>query len=199
MIGREGVRLGVQAARRLAELACCEIEEGLPEAELARIEQDYGFEFADDHRAFLAAGLPVRQPWEEGQTWENPWPDWRNGDPEALRKHVAWPVDCLLWDVEHGHWRSSWGERPSDPLEAVETARFRLADTPRMAPLYAHRFLPAGRGTYGHPVLSMRGWDIIYYGTDLADYINQEFQEPRPGRGEEWQPHATVPFWRDYL
>ncbi|MGP4096635.1 hypothetical protein [Nonomuraea sp. KM90] len=45
----------------------------------------------------------------------------------------------------------------------------------------------------------MRGWDIIYYGTDLADYITQEFQEPRPERDGEWQPHATVPFWRDYL
>ncbi|MEU8355917.1 hypothetical protein AB0C27_07870 [Nonomuraea sp. NPDC048882] len=199
MISEEGLRLGVQAARRLVELDCCEIEEGLSEAELARIEKEYGFAFADDHRAFLTAGLPVRQPWEEGQTWKNPWPDWRNGDPEALRKHVAWPIDCLLRDVEHGHWRSSWGERPSDLSEAVETARLLLAGVPRMVPVHAHRFLPAGRGTHGHPVLSMWGWDIIYYGTDLADYITQEFQEPRPERDGEWQPHATVPFWRDYL
>ncbi|SIR45803.1 hypothetical protein SAMN05421833_109115 [Microbispora rosea] len=68
-----------------------------------------------------------------------------------------------------------------------------------MVPVYAHRFLPAGRGTFGHPVLSMRGTDIIYYGTNLLDYINQEFQDPRPERTETWQPHATVSFWRDYL
>lgn len=136
-----------------------------------------------------------------GHTGKGPEPSIFTGHlVEALRTgRAARPVDCLLWDVEHGHWRSSWGERPSDLLEAVETARLRLADAPSMAPLYAHRFLPAGRGTYGHPVLSMRGWDTIYYGTDLADYINQEFQEPRPERDEEWQPHATVPFWRDYL
>lgn len=42
------------------------------------------------------------------------------------------------------------------------------------------------------PVLLMRGWDIIYYGTDLADYINQEFQEPRPERDEDWQPRMPI-------
>ncbi|NUW46324.1 hypothetical protein [Nonomuraea rhodomycinica] len=199
MIGTEGSRLGARAARRLAELGCCEIAEGLSEAEFARIEREYGIEFAEDHRAFLAAGLPVRQPWQAGQTWENPWPDWRNGDPAALREHLDWPVDRLLSDVQHGHWRTSWGERPSDPVEAVERARLRLADAPQMVPVYAHRFLPAGRGTFGHPVLSMWGSDIIHYGSDLADYINQEFQEPRPERIRELQPQATVLFWRDYL
>lgn len=38
-----------------------------------------------------------------------------------------------------------------------------------------------------------------YYGTDLLDYIDQEFRNPRPERAEAWQPHATVSFWRDYL
>ncbi|MEU6432461.1 hypothetical protein ABZ860_41705 [Microbispora sp. NPDC046973] len=199
MTGRKGSQLGMEAAHRLAQLGCCEIEEGLSEAELTRIEHEYGFEFADDHRAFLAAGLPVHGPRKEGQTWENPWPDWRNGDPDALRKHVEWPVDYLLWDVEHGHWRSSWGKRPNDSLEAVELARVRLADVPRMVPVYGHRFLPAGRGTLGHPVLSMWGTDIIYYGTDLLDYIDQEFRNPRPEHVETWQPHATVSFWQDYL
>ena len=38
-----------------------------------------------------------------------------------------------------------------------------------------HRYLPAGRGNYGHPVLSIYQTDIIVYGTDLADYIDNEF------------------------
>ncbi|MFF7250449.1 hypothetical protein ACFZBU_42030 [Embleya sp. NPDC008237] len=199
MIGDEGSRLGREAARRLARLDCCEIEEGLTDAEFARIEGEFGFEFADDHRAFLATGLPVRQPTEEGQTWEKPWPDWRNGDPDELRAHLDWPLDCLLGDIRHGHWREGWGDRPDTPEAAVARARLSLAEVPRMAPVYAHRFLPAGRGTFGHPVLSMRGWDVIYYGTDLVDYVSQEFEEPRPERSGDWSPRATVPFWRDYL
>jgi hypothetical protein len=199
VISEEGSRLGTQAARRLTQLDCCVTEAGLTDADFARIEHEYGFEFADDHRAFLAAGLPVSQPREEGQTWEKPWPDWRNGDPDDLRQHLNWPVDYLLWDVQHGHWPPAWGERPDTNEAAVDKARSQLAKVPKMVPVYAHRFLPAGRGTFGHPVLSMRGQDTIYYGADLLDYINQEFEDPRAEHPEDWAPQATVPFWRDYL
>jgi hypothetical protein len=66
-----------------------------------------------------------------------------------------------------------------------------------MIPVCSHRFLPAGRGTYGHPVLSIHQTDIIVYGTDLADYINNEF-----GRyfiSANWKPPPMVPFWSDFL
>jgi hypothetical protein len=169
------------------------------DAEFARIEGDYGFEFADDHRAFLSVGLPVRKPYEEGQTWEKPWPDWRHGDPEELRQHLSFPIDMLLTNVKHGHWRREWGARPDQPDEAVAATRVHLAGVPVMVPVYAHRFLPAGRGTYGHPVLSMWGSDIIYYGVDLLDYIDQDFRGPSPEHGPDWDPRATVPFWRGYL
>jgi hypothetical protein len=68
-----------------------------------------------------------------------------------------------------------------------------------MVPIYAHRYLPAGRGTFGHPVLSMWGTDIIYYGADLVDYVNNEFEEHRPEHLDSGSPQATVSFWRDYL
>jgi hypothetical protein len=50
-----GARLGRAAARRLAGLDVCEIGPGLTQAEFARAEQRYGFEFSVEHRAFLAA------------------------------------------------------------------------------------------------------------------------------------------------
>jgi hypothetical protein len=199
VINEQGVRLGVEAARRLARLGCCEIETGLSEKELDRIEHEYEFEFADDHRGFLSVGLPVREPFEEGRAWDKPWPDWRNGDPDELRAHLDWPIEYLLSDVERGHWKRSWGERPGDPEEAVKSARQMLTRVPKMVPVYAHRFLPAGHGTFGHPVLSMRGTDTIYYGTDLVDYISREFEEPPPEWTAEWQPRAAVPFWGEYL
>ncbi|NYJ33968.1 hypothetical protein [Nocardiopsis aegyptia] len=175
----------------------------MTDTEFTRIEHEYGFEFADDHRAFLAAGLPVHEPREEepgtSYAWARPWPDWRNGDPDELRRHLDWPIDFLLQDVQHGHWQPAWGERPDSDEAAVGLARARLAGMPKMIPVYGHRFLPAGHGTFGHPVLSMRGSDIIYYGADLLDYIGQEFEEPRPEHPGDRAPQATVPFWRDYL
>lgn len=66
-----------------------------------------------------------------------------------------------------------------------------------MIPVCAHRYLPAGRGTYAHPVMSIYQTDIIVYGTDLADYIDCEFN--RWFISEDWTPPAMVPFWSEFL
>lgn len=204
MNGGDGTWLGSQAARRLAGLGCCEIAPGLTDAEFDRIERAFGFQFADDHRAFLTAGLPMNGPVEEEEgvwyAWERPWPQWRDGDPASLRERLDWPIDGVLVDVEGGLWLEAWGRRPDGLDTALEIARSRLAEAPRLVPVYGHRFLPAGHGTYGHPVLSIWQTDIIYYGVDLVDYIHQEFGGPGLDRMDErWQPNATVPFWKDFL
>ncbi|MER5353103.1 hypothetical protein ABT093_22565 [Kitasatospora sp. NPDC002551] len=198
MISNDAARLGAEAARRLRDADCCTIEPGLSGEEFDRIEASYGFRFADDHRAFLAAGLPVASPPQDGATWKQPWPDWRNGDPDDLRRRLALPAGGVLSSVDHGYWHESWGERPADPAAARSVAEQRLAGVPRLVPLYGHRFLPAGSGTHGHPVLSVWGTDIISYGEDLADYVSREFDAAyRFPAG--WDPVATVAFWRDFV
>ena len=196
--------LGLQAAQNLARTGQCEIGPGMTDAELSRVEKEYGFEFADDHRAFLAAGLPLNTPIpkQEGviYTHERPWPDWRDGDPEALRKALSWPTRGILDSVEDGFWDESWGERPADRAEAIRVAETGLSTVPRMIPIYGHRYLPGGRSSYGHPVLSMWGTDIICYGTDLVDYIHQEFGGPGIDRADpRWQPRPTAAFWSDFV
>jgi hypothetical protein len=64
VIIENGTRLGALAAHQLAQMDCCDIAPGLTDAEFDRIEREYGFEFSDDHRAFLAAGLPMNRPLE---------------------------------------------------------------------------------------------------------------------------------------
>lgn len=201
----EGPRLGVAAARRLADLGETEIAPGLTSTELARIEREYGFEFADDHRAFLAECLPFNpKPLVSDKhvvhAWEKPWPDWRHGDPKELREQLGWPGEGMLFDVEHnGVWHPSWGSRPANMTEALAKARAFLAQAPKLIPVYGHRYLPSGHGTYGHPVLSIWQSDIIIYGTDLDDYIKQEFGGVGRIINADWTPPAMVPFWSDYL
>jgi hypothetical protein len=195
VVSSEAARLGGEAARRLARTGQCETGPGLTDAEFARIEQDYDFEFADDHRAFLAAGLPLDAP-APGR--RSPWPDWRDGDPGDLRERLDWPVDGVLFDVEHNvRWHPAWGQRPAGTSAALRTARQHLSRAPRMIPVFGHRYLPAGRGTCGHPVLSIYQSDIIVYGTDLADYITCEFS--RRVISADWAAPPMVPFWSDFL
>jgi hypothetical protein len=183
------------AAARLAALDCCRLEPGLTDAEFARVEAMYGFTFADDHREFLAAALPV------DDERHRAWPDWRHGDPAELRGMLDWPVEGVLFDVEqNAMWDHTWGLRPPTVDERLSVAREHLAEVPQLVPVYAHRYLPAGRGTSGHPVLSVYQTDIIYYGVDLSDYIHQEFGGPGLDRTDpEWNPVATVPFWQGFL
>ncbi|MFF3712942.1 hypothetical protein [Streptomyces phaeochromogenes] len=197
MIDSDGARLGADAARRLALADCCEMEPGLSEAEFRRIETTFGFEFSADHRAFLAAGLPVASEPEEGATWDQPWPDWRHGDPEELRYRLEWPVQGVLGAVANGWWERGWEPRPSDESAALKVANQELAQVPQLVPVYAHRFLPAARGAYAHPVLSMWGTDIVCYGNDLADYIDREFREV--DEDTPWNPQATVDFWKEFI
>ncbi|MEU7758413.1 hypothetical protein [Micromonospora aurantiaca (nom. illeg.)] len=192
MTNGAGVALGVEAARRLAQLNLVDIHPGLTDAEFAGIERRFGFEFADDHRAFLAAGLPVRTPGRDDHpdraSWG--WPNWRRLDCTDLREQVDWPLTTALDHIRQGEWPPGWGNRPRDLVRRMAEAERLIADVPRMIPVYAHRYLPAGTGSFGHPVLSIhRLTDTIVYGHDLAHYIDQEFR----------QPEVTAPLWRDYV
>jgi hypothetical protein len=199
----EGLRLGEEAARRLAQTGQCEIAPGLTDAELARAEQEFGFEFADDHRAFLAAGLPLDDPAarslpDDERPWG--WPDWRDWTHGAVREQLSWPVQGVLFDVENNDlWHPSWGDRPAGMAAALRVAGQHLSRAPTMVPVFFHRYLPAGRGTYGHPVLSIHQTDIIIYGTDLADYVDKEFSGFATPLDEDWSRPPMVPFWSDFL
>jgi hypothetical protein len=175
----------VTAAELLAASGRFPVSAGLTDAELAAIEREFGFTFAADHRAFLAAGVP------SGRGW----PDWRGPDRDALRERLAGPVEGVLFDVaQNDFWYEGWGPRPGSVDDAVVIARKYLLTVPRMVPVFGHRYLPAGIA--GHPVLSMYQTDIIYYGADLTDWLHREFGLGTPGAAD---PRATVPFWRDLL
>ncbi|MFF2846809.1 hypothetical protein ACFVT5_10805 [Streptomyces sp. NPDC058001] len=165
-----------------------EIERGMSALELERVEERWEFRFAPEHRTLLGEGLPVG----------SAWPDWRDGDPENLAARLAWPVDGVLFDVEHARfWHPDWEPRPTDTRDALDMARGYLALVPTMVPVFSHRYLLADPERTGTPVLSMHQTDIIYYGTDLADYFRHEFGHPVPP--PEDHPYPTIPFWSYFL
>jgi len=175
----------VTAAELLAASGRFPIAAGLSEEELSAIEHEFGFTFADDHRAFLAAGMPTGRGW----------PDWRSPDRPALRERLAWPVEGVIFDVvENNFWYEGWGFQPSAPADAMAAAKRYLVTVPRMIPVYSHRYLPAAMP--GHPVLSVYQTDVIHYGNDLTDWLNREFSLGKPA---DHQARATVTFWRDLL
>jgi hypothetical protein len=177
---------GAAAADVLASYGRFQVRPGLTDEECVAVEKEFGFSFADDHRAFLAAGLPFGRGW----------PDWRDGDRDQLREKLAMPVEGVLFDVaENGFWYEGWGPQPAEIADAVTVARRLLMTVPRLVPVHSHRYLPAGRGTSGHAVLSVMQTDVTCCGTSLLAYVRHDFggeAAPEPAR-------ATVAFWRDLV
>lgn len=121
--------------------------------------------------------------------------DWST-ENEHIRAMLAWPFDLLAFDVDHGLWWPDWGEEPKDGEARREVLRRALADAPKLIPIYMHRFLPeSAEARPGNPVISMHGFDTIYYGADLDDYFRRE------GRvdGSAMASTRYVPFWSDII
>jgi hypothetical protein len=184
----DGTQIGVEASRRLAAFGTVTITPGLTDDEMARIEDEFGFEFADDHRSFLCSGLPI------GESW----PNWRAAPRRSLQQRLQLPVEGILFAVEwREFWGAGWGVRPPRMKDALRSANYHLARVPQLVPVHSNRYLPAGRGTYGHPVLSVYQTDVICYGTNLLAYIECEFGHVEPDPPP--LSTSTVRFWSDLI
>jgi hypothetical protein len=144
---------------------------GLKPRQIEAAEEEHGFRFPPDLRAFLEYALPL------GRRF----PDWRSPTSEFIRDRFAWPADSLCFDIEHNNfWLAAWGPRP-DSLEIAQSiARGAVRSAPFLIPIYAHRYLPASPCCAGNPVFSVYQTDIIYYGFDLPSYLSAEFGIPNP-------------------
>jgi hypothetical protein len=160
---------------------------GLSDDEFARIEETFAFSFGSEHRAFLAAVVPVGEHWV----------DWRKATSEEIQARLDWPVDGVIFDMHHnGFWPSSWGERPTDLQSAERQARERLRWVPKLVPIYSHRYLPAAPAPVPSPVLSVYQTDVIYYGDNLLDYVAHEFGPP-PLHPAGSDGVRRIAFWSD--
>lgn len=171
------------------------IAPGLTISELADVEARFSITFAPDHRAMLAAGLPLgpeRAPAGEYRDW----PQWRTGPDGPIRRRLAAPIEWMLPD-DGGPltwWHRSWGAEPADRYAAVAFARAAMATWPTLIPIYSHRYMPAAPTPDPAPVLSVHAGDIIFYGSNLLDYVHQEFlRPPRSATEPDRAPPAAEP------
>ncbi|UKA61116.1 hypothetical protein [Arthrobacter sp. FW306-04-A] len=156
---------------------------GLSPWQIDDVEEQFSFEFSPDHARFLSLAMPI------GPSWV----DWL-GDPEGIQKRLDWPRDGVLFDVrENAFWPEEWGDRPTEVTEALQAARERLRTVPTLIPIYSHRFMPAAPAPAGSPVFSVHQTDVIYYGSDLVSYFQQEFFRT-PDRKS---PNHRVDFWSE--
>ena len=175
--------LVAQAIERLRS-AGVQLDPGLSDREISRVQDEYHFVFGPEHREFLRLALPVG----------GHWPDWRHGSADDLGFRVGWPIEGVVFDVGNGFWPASWGVEPSGRAARERLGGTHLQRVPKLVPLFSHRYLTADPEFAPSPVFSVHQTDVIYYGDNVLDYVAHEFKVP-PRHPSPNRTH--VPFWSD--
>lgn len=175
--------------KKTLETAGVVFANGLTASELRRAEEAYSIRFPPDLAELLRFALPT------GRRW----PDWRNTSDDAIRDALQWPLEGMLFDIEHNaFWLEEWGTRPEELSDAFAIARERVAAAPKLIPVPGHRYLPQEPLLEGNPVFSVYQTDVICYGRDLSEYFANEFSYYFRGPGSEHritEPVRTIEFW----
>ena len=167
-----------------------DVRPGLRDSEIRAAEATYAIRFPPDLEELLRYALPVG----------SPWPDWRKDSNAEIHDALNWPLEGILFDIErNAFWLAEWGERPAELDRAFAIASEHVALAPRLIPVFAHRYLPQEPSSAGNPVFSVYQTDIIYYGSNLAEYFANEFPSYFRGAGGSTyqisQPVVRIDFW----
>src|SRR5579863_2963351 len=121
--------------------------------------------------------------------------DWVLSDPAEIQQRLDWPFEGFSFEVQHNQaWWPEWGAKSNDFAEQQRRLSEVFAQIPKLIPLFAHRYLPEEPCERGNPVFSVYQTDIIYYGADLADYIERERHNDRYVT-KPWPPIKKIRFW----
>lgn len=158
---------------------------GLSETELCAAEECVGIAFPPDLRTFLSNVEP----------WGSGFPEWRKPGASSLARALEWPLDGILFDIEHNDfWPTRWGAAPAALADRLALAREHFTELPRLIPIYKHRYLAAEPCLADNPVFSVYQTDVIYYGRNLEHYLKVEFL----GRDREpLEGVRHIQFWSD--
>jgi hypothetical protein len=161
--------------------------DGYSPDELDAAQDRYGLRFPPDLVELLLDRRPV-------DGW-----DWRTDDAD-IRWALDHPLDGLLFDLEHNNlWWREWGERPASAGERAEVVTAIVKAAPPLIPLIAHRYIPAAPHEAGNPVFSVMQSDVIYYGADLADYFDREFNPATWSIRPFPENVRFIPFWSELV
>ncbi len=181
--------MGFERYKATLQRAGVVFEPGLTTKEVYQIEARYGFRFPPDYCAFLMYALPI----------SNGFVDWRHTDEASILSKLSRPYEEICFDIEYSHlWLRAWGPRPAQLSDAFAVAKQALDQAPTLIPVSQHRYIPDRPEEVGNPIFSVWQTDVIYYGCDLPEYLENEFARKLAGRKRHITgPIKHISFWSD--
>lgn len=167
-------------------------EIGLTEAEIRKIEDNYGICFTPDLKELFMHVLPISKGFMN-------WRDFSDENVNHIKKVLAWPMEGMIFDIENNEfWLDVWGSRPTDTDEARRICMEAFVMFPKLIPIYSHRYIPEDPREEGNPIFSVYQTDIIYYGENLESYFEIEFGQKSYG-SIDYSAIKPIKFWREFV
>jgi hypothetical protein len=184
----------IQIIKERLETAGVTFTPGLSDIELKEIENKYHFCFPPDLKEFLKFSLPVSKGFL----------NWRDAAEKEITERLQWPYDGMCFDIKNNSfWLREWGERPFSDEDACKIARKFIDSAPVLIPIFGHRYIPDRPNERGNPIVSVYQADIIYYGCNLFDYLENEFfrtfEESEYAIGTSYKTCNRIEFWSDII
>lgn len=167
-----------------------QVETGLTDAEVGKIEKIYGIQFPESLKEFLMEGVPISDGYYN-------WRNFKADNIEYIKRVIHHPVKYIEDYPEEVEWYREWGKEPECVSDRIRIVKKRLKDAPTLLPIYSHRYMPESLDE-NPPVISVMGVDIIFYGENLADYFKVELGEKKHSE-INCQKIKPISFWSDII
>ena len=182
----------IEKIRHILENKGIEIYDGLSEEEFEKIENFYNIKFPKVLRILYKSFLPNLYNWR----------DFSENNVKNIKQSLYWPIEGILFDIENNNfWMDCFGEKTGDIQQDKAKAKDYLKnaneeEVPKLIPIYSHRFVPSFPDSIDVPIFSVMGTDIVYYGKNIEEYIEHEFDSNyNPEQESADIGVIQVPFW----
>ena len=159
---------------------------GLSFEEIQKIELLYGIQFPLSLKKLFSKGIPTSKNFYQ-------WNDFSEMNIQKIKVTMLIPFQYISEYIEELEWLD---ERVYPNMETkIELSKKALQKAPILIPLYGHRYMPIINSD-DPPVLSVHGFDVIYYGKNLNDWAVNEFV-PNTNHHYLEKYMEFVPFWSE--
>lgn len=185
----------IEEIRKILENKNIKMNRGMTEKEIITAENYYNIKFPIDLKELLMSFLPI------GDRFYN-WNDYSEENVSKIKDMLQFPIEGIIFDIEEDNfWMDRFGKCPEKIEERVKKfLEYKNKGLiPKLVPIFAHRYMLSDKNI-NYPVISVYQTDIIYYGADLLEYFDNEFnrEDDKPIHilNKEIRP---IPFWSEII
>ena len=162
----------IEEIRKILEDNNIQLNVGMTENEITKAEEFYGIEFPKDMKEMLMNFVPISNGFYN-------WNDYSDENISRIKDMIEWPYEGIIYDIENNEfWLEEFGKCPKNIEDRIQMFKKYIAENevqiPKLIPINSHRYVISGK-VADYPIISVYQTDIIYYGSNLLEYFENEF------------------------